>query len=147
MRFSLEWLEGRERSEENAIVWKEHFSGRNYSPSSINAKLAAVNKLFRFLDESAAKDSRIRLIRPGGAFSLPAKLNRCLEQAQGLSIARMDDDGYSHPERFFLVRSFSVTFAERPSMALMKLSSYSLAKRASRFTSYSATRSRNSTQI
>lgn len=55
----------------------------------------------RFLDESAEKDSRIRLIRPGGAFSLPAKLNRCLEQARGLYIARMDDDDYSHPERFF----------------------------------------------
>ena len=63
MRFFLEWLEGRERSEENAIVWKEHFSGRNYSPSSINAMLAAVNKLFRFLGVPEARVKYLRVQR------------------------------------------------------------------------------------
>ena len=63
VRFSLEWLEGRECSKENAIVWKEHLSARNYSPSSINAMLAAVNKLFRFLGVPEARVKYLRVQR------------------------------------------------------------------------------------
>ena len=47
----------------------------------------------------AERDHRVRLIRPGGAYSLPCKLNACLRAARGDWIARMDDDDYSHPER------------------------------------------------
>ncbi|MBQ9459659.1 MAG: glycosyltransferase [Oscillospiraceae bacterium] len=54
----------------------------------------------RVLDEYAARDGRIRLLRPGGALELPQKLNVCLRQARGGYIARMDDDDWSHPERF-----------------------------------------------
>ena len=63
VRFFLEWLEGRECSKENAIVWKEHLSARNYSPSSINAMLAAVNKLFRFLGVPEARVKYLRVQR------------------------------------------------------------------------------------
>lgn len=52
------------------------------------------------LDSLAAKDARIRLLRPGDKFSLPEKLNHCLSVARGAFIARMDDDDFSHPERF-----------------------------------------------
>lgn len=52
------------------------------------------------LDQYAARDARIRLIRPGGTYSLPKKLNVCLKNANGIFIARMDDDDCSLPERF-----------------------------------------------
>jgi glycosyltransferase involved in cell wall biosynthesis len=52
------------------------------------------------LDQFARMDQRIKLIRPGGAYSLPVKLNACLKQAKGALIARMDDDDDSHPDRF-----------------------------------------------
>lgn len=51
------------------------------------------------LERMAAEDDRIRLLRPGKAFSLPCKLNVCLQAAKGDWIARMDDDDYSHPDR------------------------------------------------
>ena len=53
-----------------------------------------------YLQDIAAMDHRIKLIRRGNLFSLPEKLNACLDQAQGQFIARMDDDDYSHPQRF-----------------------------------------------
>ena len=59
----LEWLEGRECSKENAIIWKEQLSARKYSPSSINAMLAAVNKLFRFLGFPEARVKYLRVQR------------------------------------------------------------------------------------
>lgn len=52
------------------------------------------------LEEFAAGDARVRLIRPGEAYRLPVKLNACLREAKGEFIARMDDDDYSHPDRF-----------------------------------------------
>lgn len=52
------------------------------------------------LDQIAAGDERIRPIRRGNLMSLPSKLNACLGEAQGQWIARMDDDDYSHPQRF-----------------------------------------------
>lgn len=53
-----------------------------------------------YLEEVARREPRVRLIRRGTLFSLPAKLNACLAEARGDYIARMDDDDYSHPERF-----------------------------------------------
>ena len=52
------------------------------------------------LDAYAAHDGRIRLLRPGGKLDLASKLNVCLREAKGKYVARMDDDDYSHPERF-----------------------------------------------
>ena len=45
------------------------------------------------------QDGRIRLIFGSGADTLAEKLNRCLEEAKGDYIARMDDDDWSAPER------------------------------------------------
>lgn len=54
----------------------------------------------QLLDELAAQDARVRLVRGNNKHSLPEKLNECLRQAQGKWIARMDDDDISHPRRF-----------------------------------------------
>lgn len=54
----------------------------------------------RLLDELAARDARIRLVRGNNKRSLPEKLNECLRHARGQWIARMDDDDFSHPQRF-----------------------------------------------
>ena len=51
------------------------------------------------LDGAARCDPRIRLIRPGGVYPLPHKLNACLRAARGAYIARMDDDDFSRPDR------------------------------------------------
>lgn len=51
------------------------------------------------LDDTARRDPRIRLIRPGGVYPLPHKLNACLRAARGAYIARMDDDDLSRPDR------------------------------------------------
>ena len=67
------------------------------------------------------------------SFSLSKSPSNSLSLARSLSSSRC-----------FLDRLFSVTFAERPIIAS---SLYSLAKQASRFTSYSTTRSRNSSRI
>lgn len=48
----------------------------------------------------ARQDGRIRLIDGDGAETLAEKLNRCIPEAKGEFIARMDDDDYSAPERF-----------------------------------------------
>lgn len=54
----------------------------------------------RVLQNFANCDLRVRLIRPGGLYALPEKLNACLREAKGTYIARMDDDDCSHLERF-----------------------------------------------
>ena len=51
------------------------------------------------LDGAAQRDPRVRLIRPGGVYPLPHKLNACLRAARGAYIARMDDDDLSRPDR------------------------------------------------
>lgn len=53
-----------------------------------------------YIEKIAEKDGRIRLIRKDNLIFLSTKLNACLVQIKGKYIARMDDDDYSHPERF-----------------------------------------------
>lgn len=60
----------------------------------------STEKAAKVLDELAASDSRIRLLRHGDLFTLPQKLNFCLDNARGKYIARMDDDDWSYPYRF-----------------------------------------------
>ena len=52
-----------------------------------------------FLEKLSKSDCRLKLIRQGGLYSLPEKLNACLAASRGELIARMDDDDFSHPER------------------------------------------------
>ena len=51
------------------------------------------------LEGLAAEDVRIRLIRDPECLDLGKKLNLCIKAAQGLYIARMDDDDFSHVDR------------------------------------------------
>lgn len=52
------------------------------------------------IEEFVREDRRIRLIDGTGTAGLPGQLNRCLVQAKGNWIARMDDDDFSNPRRF-----------------------------------------------
>lgn len=68
-----------------------------------------------FLNQTAEKDRRVVLIRPGGALLLPTKLNCCLRLAKGTYIARMDDDDVAHPARLakqmaFLLQNQEIDF-------------------------------------
>lgn len=52
-----------------------------------------------YIRGAAEKDSRICLIQRRDLFTLPAKLNACLQASRGAFIARMDDDDCAHPDR------------------------------------------------
>jgi len=54
----------------------------------------------KFLNQCAGKDPRVRLICGNNKETLPEKLNICISAASGEFIARMDDDDFSHPNRF-----------------------------------------------
>lgn len=54
----------------------------------------------RLLEELAGWDARIRLLRNGERRGLAYGLNRCIREARGAYLARMDDDDFSLPERF-----------------------------------------------
>lgn len=61
------------------------------------------------------KDLRVKLVRQDDCLDLASKLNLCLRQAKGQYIARMDDDDWSHPERFereilYLTQNENVAF-------------------------------------
>lgn len=52
-----------------------------------------------YLEQVAAGDDRVRLVRREGCLDLAKKLNLCLAAAGGRYIARMDDDDWSYPDR------------------------------------------------
>lgn len=54
----------------------------------------------QLLDRLSVEDSRVKLVRVSGSYLLAYKLNVCLRAAEGQYIARMDDDDFSHPDRF-----------------------------------------------
>lgn len=55
---------------------------------------------YKYLNEMASQDERIRLIGGCPRTDLASKLNWCLNAAKGAYIARMDDDDWSDPQRF-----------------------------------------------
>ena len=58
------------------------------------------NETYQWLEKLAAKDERIVLLRNRRNMSLAYSLNRCIEHANGLYIARQDADDYSELTRF-----------------------------------------------
>ncbi len=52
------------------------------------------------LEELGAKDARIRLLKNRERKGLACGLNRCIREARGSYLARMDDDDISLPDRF-----------------------------------------------
>lgn len=61
---------------------------------------ASVDKSFRIIQDFAKKDKRIKVLKNKKNMGLAATLNRCIEEAKGVYIFRMDDDDFSLPYRF-----------------------------------------------
>lgn len=57
------WLAGCPVSRETVTGWKEELSSRQYAPATINAALAALNSLFRFLGREEFRAKFIRIQR------------------------------------------------------------------------------------
>lgn len=60
----------------------------------------SIEEAVAYVDKLAKDDCRVHVVREGTLYSLPEKLNACLNKAKGKWIARMDDDDLSYPERF-----------------------------------------------
>ena len=60
----------------------------------------STKEFFLWLQEYCKTDERIRLIRNEKNAGLAVALNRCLTEAKGEYIARMDADDISLPDRF-----------------------------------------------
>lgn len=58
-RFAV-WLEGRPVTKEAAACWREELLAKGLSPATVNGKLAALDRLFRFL---GWEDCRVRHLR------------------------------------------------------------------------------------
>ena len=54
------WAGGREVSRELTAGWKEHLKGSGFRPETVNGKLSALNKFFRFL---GWEDCRVRYLK------------------------------------------------------------------------------------
>lgn len=61
---------------------------------------ASTDNTYETIKEYAGKDKRIKLLKNEKNLGLAKTLNICLESARGKYIARMDDDDFSHPQRF-----------------------------------------------
>ncbi len=54
------WLAGREVTRETAAQWKNHLLENGHAPSTVNAKLSAINGLFRFM---GWEDCRVKFLK------------------------------------------------------------------------------------
>ena len=59
-----------------------------------------------YIDSLESRDSRIRVINSAYNHGLGYALNRCIEEARGKYLARMDADDISHPDRFAIETRF-----------------------------------------
>lgn len=57
------WLDGRAATKELAAAWKEHLLAQGRAPATVNAKLSAVNSLFRFLGREGCRVKLLKLQR------------------------------------------------------------------------------------
>lgn len=60
IRFFAAWLDGRAVTRELAAAWKEHLLAQGQAPVTVNAKLSALNSLFRFL---GWEDCRVKFLK------------------------------------------------------------------------------------
>lgn len=60
IRVFAAWAGGREVSRELTAGWKEHLKGSGFRPETVNGKLSALNKFFRFL---GWEDCRVRYLK------------------------------------------------------------------------------------
>lgn len=59
----LHWLGMRELTKEQAVAWKEHLAGQHQAPMTVNGKLAAINRLFLFLEKPECRVKYLKLQR------------------------------------------------------------------------------------
>ena len=87
------WLGGRPATREAAAEWREHLLAQGRAAVTVNAKLSAVNGLFRFLgwEDCRVKFLRVqrRLFRERSRELTRAEYLRLLEAAQGAGNARL----------------------------------------------------------
>lgn len=57
------WLDGRAATKELAAAWKERLLAQGRAPATVNAKLSAVNGLFRFLGREGCRVKLLKLQR------------------------------------------------------------------------------------
>jgi glycosyltransferase involved in cell wall biosynthesis len=62
---------------------------------------ASTNRTYEWLCKKYLRDNRFVILRNTSNQHLAATLNKCISCANGKYIARMDDDDYSYPDRFF----------------------------------------------
>ena len=87
------WLDGRAVDRELAAAWREQLTARGYAPVTVNAMLAAVNGLFRFLGREACRVQfhkiQRRLFREAGRELERPEYHRLLEAARSRGRARL----------------------------------------------------------
>lgn len=59
----LVWLENRELSKKQVVLWKEKLTEKRYSPITINGKLAAINKLLLSLGKPECRVKYLKIQR------------------------------------------------------------------------------------
>ena len=88
------WLAGREVSRETAAAWKEHLLERHRAPATVNAGVAAVNRLFRFLgwEDCLIKPLRLqrRLFREAARELTREEYDRLVVTARDLGRERLE---------------------------------------------------------
>ncbi len=80
------WMDGRAVTKERVSEWKEHLLSEHYAPTTINATLAALNSLFRFL---GWEDCRARFL----------KIQRRTFRDEGRELTRADYDALTATAR------------------------------------------------
>ena len=87
------WLAGREVSRETAAAWKEHLLEQRRAPATVNAGVAAVNRLFRFLgwEDCLIKPLRLqrRLFREAARELTREEYDRLVVTARDLGRERL----------------------------------------------------------
>jgi len=87
------WLEGRPVTREAVAEWKDHLLALHYAPTTVNAALAALNSLFRFLGwaDCRARFLKVqhRLFRPAERELTRRDYDALIAQAQRESRARL----------------------------------------------------------
>ena len=93
VRAFARWLDGGPATKEAAAGWKTHLRAAGYAPATINAMLAALNSLFRFL---GWEDRRVRflkiqrrLFRDAGRELTRPEYDRLLETAKARGRERL----------------------------------------------------------
>lgn len=93
IRAFVVWLDERPLDKEGAVAWKEHLLASGYAPSTINSKLIAVNRFFRFQrwGELRVKTVRVqrRLFRSAEKDLTRKEYMRLLETADALGKSRL----------------------------------------------------------